>query len=257
MNSQEFAATQRIQYQNSGVTPPGSVDANFDPSIDTDWQDEVLRTGSMQDYNLTLSGGSANSSYLISGSYFRNDGVVIANSFSRGSLRINTTTTRGRVTVGENLVLTNSNQKLPREGNVFYDMPQMLPIIPVRSPNYITDLNPEGWGIGTTQAVSYAYNPVAVNSLSLGTNNYSKLVGNGYVEVKLTDWLQYRFNAGMEASFDLNRTVRRLGVWQYNAAPKPSSIDEDRSLYLSLLFEHTLNFNKKLAIIVLMGCRYQ
>jgi TonB-linked SusC/RagA family outer membrane protein len=222
------------------------VGANFNPNIDTDWQEEMLRTGNMQDYNLTLSGGSANSNYLISGSYFRNEGVVIGHAFNRGSLRINTSTTRGRVTFGENLVLTNSNTKLPREGNPFYDMPQLLPVIPVRSADYVTALNPEGWGIGTTNAVSYAYNPVAVNNLSLGTSNYAKAVGNVYADARIFEWLTYRFNTGLEVSFDLNKTVRKLGIWQYNAAPKPSSVDEERSRFLSVLFEHTLNFNKKL-----------
>jgi TonB-linked SusC/RagA family outer membrane protein len=244
MNSSEFAAMQRTQYQNSGVTPLPSVGSNFNPAINTDWQKEMLRTGNMQDYNLSMSGGSVTSSYMISGSYYKNEGVVIGNSFNRGSLRINTSTTKGRVTFGENLVLTNTNTKLPREGNAFYDMPQVLPVIPVQGSRYVNAENPEGWGIGTTDAISYAFNPVAVKNLSLGTSNYAKAVGNVYADAKLASWLTYRFNAGLEVSFDLNKTVRKLGVWQYGAAPKPSSVDEDRSRFLSLLFEHTLNFNK-------------
>ncbi|HYG18257.1 MAG TPA: SusC/RagA family TonB-linked outer membrane protein, partial [Ohtaekwangia sp.] len=244
MNSTEFAAMQRTQYQNSGQIPPPSVDTDFDPSVNTDWQDEMIRTGNVQDYNLSLSGGSATSTYLISGSYFKNEGVLIGHSFNRGSLRINSATTRGRVTFGENLVMTHSTTKTPREGNPFYDMPLMLPIIPVQDPGYINPLNPEGWGIGTTDKVTYAYNPVAVNNLTLGTSNYAKLVGNAFVDVKIFDWLNYKFNVGAEVSFDFNKTLRKVGIWQYNAAPKPSSIDEDRSRFLSLLYEHTLNFNK-------------
>jgi TonB-dependent starch-binding outer membrane protein SusC len=244
MGNQEFAATQRTMFQNSGLTPPPSVDADFDPSINTDWQDEMLRTGNLEDYNLTLSGGSKSSNYLISGSYFRNEGVLIGHSFKRGSLRLNSSTTRGRVTFGENLVLTNTNLNTPREGNPFYDMALMLPVIPVRDPSYVSTTNPEGWGIGTTDAVTYAYNPVAVNHLSLGSSNFAKLIGNAYVDVKIAEWLKYRFNAGAELSFDFNKTVRKLGIWQFNGAPKPSSIDEERARFLSLLFEHTLNFNK-------------
>jgi TonB-linked SusC/RagA family outer membrane protein len=247
MNSTDFAAMQRQQYENAGLTPPSSVGSNFDPSINTDWQEEMIQTGNLEDYNLSMSGGSSNGSYLISGSYFKNNGVLIGHSFNRGSLRLNTTTTRGRFTFGENLLITYSQQKTPREGNPFYDTPQMLPIIPVRSPDYITDLNPDGFGIGTTDAVTYAYNPVAVNKLSLGTSNYAKIVGNAYVDAKIAEWLTYRFNAGIEVSYDFNKTIRKLGIWQYNAAPKPSSIDEERSRFLSLLFEHTLNFNKTFA----------
>ncbi|HEY0743186.1 MAG TPA: SusC/RagA family TonB-linked outer membrane protein [Chryseosolibacter sp.] len=244
MDNREFAATQTTQYQNSALTPLPSVSTNFNPAVNTDWQEEMIRTGSLEDYNLTLSGGSTSSSYLISGSYFRNEGVLIGHSFRRGSLRVNTSTTRGRVTFGENMVLTNTNIKTPREGNPFYDMAIMLPVIPVQNSSYISATNPEGWGIGTVDAVTYAYNPVAVNNLSLGTSNYAKLVGNTYLDVKIADWLNYRFNVGAEVSFDFNKTLRKVGIWQFNGAPKPSSIDEDRSRFLSTLFEHTLNFNK-------------
>ncbi|HEY0656020.1 MAG TPA: TonB-dependent receptor [Chryseosolibacter sp.] len=253
MDNQEFAKTQTTLYQNSGLTPPTSVSTAFNAAINTDWQDEMIRTGSLEDYNLTLSGGSKSSSYLISGSYFRNEGVLIGHSFKRGSLRVNTTTTRGRVTFGENLVLTNSNTKTPREGNPFYDMAIMLPVIPVKAPSYTSATNPEGWGIGTVDAVTYAYNPVAVNNLSLGTSNYAKLVGNTYLDVKIADWLTYRFNVGAEVSFDYNKTLRKVGIWQFNGAPKPSSIDEERSRFLSTLFEHTLNFNKSLGSHQLNG----
>jgi TonB-dependent starch-binding outer membrane protein SusC len=242
MNASEFAAMQRTQYQNSGQTPPASVSGT--PTVDTDWQEEVIRTGSLQDYNLSLSGGSKTGTYLISGSYFTNQGALIGNSFNRGSFRVNTRSEKGRVTFGENLVLTNSNLRSPTEGNPFYDLPQMLPIIPVRGDQFITNTNPEGWGIGTTEAVTYAWNSVAVNNLSSRRANYAKLVGNGYAELKIVEGLSYKFNVGAEVSFDHLRNVRELGIWQYNGAPKPSSVDEERSRFLNLLFEHTVNFNK-------------
>jgi TonB-linked SusC/RagA family outer membrane protein len=245
MNSSQFASMQRMQYENSGQTPPSSVSG--EPSVNTDWQDQVLQTGSIQDYNLTISGGSKTGTYLISGSYFNNEGYVIGNSFNRGSLRVNTRSEKGRVTFGENILLSNSNTKNPAEGNPIYDMPQMLPIIPVQSPSYISATNPGGWGIGTyPEAVTYAFNPVAVRNLSRQKSNFAKLVGNAYINVKIFDWLNYKFNAGTEASFDYTQNLREVGVWQYNAAIYPSSINESRSRYLSLLFEHTLNFSKTL-----------
>ncbi|WP_018617723.1 TonB-dependent receptor plug domain-containing protein [Spirosoma luteum] len=131
-----FAALQRQQYQNSGQTPPASVaTGTFNPNINTNWQDQVLNTGSLQDYNLTLSGGAKTSSYLISGSYFKNDGYVIGSNFDRASLRINTKSQLGRFTVGENILLTSSNIQNPPAGiNPIYDMAGMLPVIPVQDP---------------------------------------------------------------------------------------------------------------------------
>src|SRR5690606_775233 len=152
-----------------------------------------MQTGSMQDYNVTLSGGTKTSAYLVSGSYYTNEGVLIGNSFDRASLRINTENKIGRVTFGENLLLSHSTDKQPATGNAFYDAPQMLPVIPVQSDSYITENNPGGYGIGTLDAVTYAYNPVAVNDLNPRKANYSKIVGNAFADVELFEWLHYKF----------------------------------------------------------------
>ncbi|WP_461039254.1 SusC/RagA family TonB-linked outer membrane protein [Spirosoma harenae] len=251
-----FAALQRQQYQNSGQTPPASVaTGTFNPNINTDWQDQVLHTGSLQDYNLTLSGGTKTGSYLISASYFKNDGYVIVSNFDRASLRINTKSQLGRFTVGENVVLTNSNIQNPPGGiNPIYDMAGMLPVIPVQDPRYVNASNPSGYGIGTNpDAITYAFNPVAARNLSTAKSNFAKAVGNAYLDVKLTDWLTYRANAGLEVSFDYTQNLRQLGVYQYSASPVPSSVGEDRSRYYSLLFEHTLNFNKAFGLHSING----
>ncbi|MBV6647673.1 MAG: SusC/RagA family TonB-linked outer membrane protein, partial [Cyclobacteriaceae bacterium] len=244
MNAEEFAALSRTQYQNSGLTPLSLTDVDFDPTVDTDWQEEMIQTGTMQDYNVNISGGSKNSSYLVSGSFYENEGVIKGRSFERYSLRINTESKIGRVTFGENLVLTHSINTTPERGNPFYDMPQLLPVIPVRSEDYITGTNPEGWGIGSVNAITYAWNPVAILNLSHQKNNFSKAVGNAYLDVKLADWISYKFNAGLEVSFDHLKYFREDGVWSFNAAVEPTYVQEERSTYLSKLFEHTININK-------------
>ncbi|GAB3903125.1 TonB-dependent receptor [Larkinella knui] len=242
-----FAALQRTQYQNAGQTPPSSVaTATFNPNINTDWQDQVLRTGNLQDYNLSLSGGTKTGTYLISGSYFNNAGYVRGSDFNRASLRINTRSELGRFTIGENIVLTNSNgNNIPVGINPIYDMATNLPVIPVQDPRYISAGNPGGYGIGTyPDAPTYAFNPVAARNLSTNKTNFARLVGNGFLDFKFADWLTYRFNAGLDVSFDYIQNLRLLGTYQYNAAPVPTSVSEDRSRFTSLLFEHTLNFNR-------------
>ncbi|HVG41316.1 MAG TPA: TonB-dependent receptor [Chitinophagaceae bacterium] len=248
MNAREFAAVQKQQYINSGATPLASVDAAFDPNIDTDWQDAVFRTGHVQDYTVSLSGGSNTSTYLISGSYFNNEGVVIKNNFQRGSLRLNTRTTKGRVTFGENMMLSHSVNRAPSEGNPFYDGPQMLPVIPIQS-NLLRDPsqsgdNPEGYGVGNNNAITYAWNPVAFSNLTSRISNFSRLTGNGYLDVKIFPWLSYRFNAGADVSFDNHATLRKQGRWAYVQSYVNANVFEDRSRFYSLLFENTLNFNK-------------
>ncbi|QNP52977.1 hypothetical protein H9L05_04580 [Hymenobacter qilianensis] len=69
-NASEWAALSREAYQNAGLTPLASAQ-NPENFADTDWQDEILRTGTVQDYNLNFSGGSTgenfSTNFLISG----------------------------------------------------------------------------------------------------------------------------------------------------------------------------------------------
>jgi TonB-linked SusC/RagA family outer membrane protein len=257
MNSEQFAATQRQQYENSGATPPASV-AITPPTgpgsvrhwtvTDTDWQDEITQLGTLADYNVTLSGGSEAGNYLIAGSYFTNEGVVVGNTFDRASLRLNTQGTKGRVTFGENLVLSHSWEERPLLVNPFYDMPQMLPVIPVQDESLINPgaNNLGGWGLGDPIAApNYSWNYIAMTELFNTTHKYSRLVGNAYADVKLFDWLTYRFNAGLDASFDWHQNVRTQGNWVLGQAFEPSHVYQDRQNFHSLLFENTLNFNRE------------
>ena len=248
MDNNAFADMQRTSYTNSGLTPPPSVGSNFNPSINTDWQDEILRTGKTLDLNVSASGGGDNSSYFVSASHFENKGVLIGRSFQRASLRINSEFKRGKVTIGENILLTNSNTKQPLgsfdTGNPFFDMAVMLPVIPVRGDDFINDQNPGGWGMGNVDAVTFAKNQVAVTDVLREKINFAKVVGNAFVKVDFSDWITYKFNAGIEASFDFSKGIRLDGITQFNSAQRPSFIADNRSRYTSFLMEHTLNFNK-------------
>jgi TonB-linked SusC/RagA family outer membrane protein len=239
MDNNEFAAFNRTAYENGGRTPMASVSTEFNPAINTNWQDAVMRTGSYQDYGLDFSGGNKNATYFISGNYFKNTGTIIGTSFDRISLRVNTEGTRGIFRIGENLSLTNAHED-KMEGNPFYDMVRMLPVIPLYDPN-----NPGGYGYGSDKAYTFGTNPVAINNLIQSDQYNFRIRGNAYAELRPVDWLFYKFNLGVETSFDHYKSLRKVGSWTYNQPVDPSSLYENRAQFLSMLYEHTLNFNKQ------------
>ncbi|GAB3425794.1 SusC/RagA family TonB-linked outer membrane protein [Niabella aquatica] len=247
MSGPEYAAMNKQAYQNAGYTQQASV-ANFD-GTNVNWADQLFRAGSIQDYNLSLSGGGENSKYFISGSYFKDVGTMINREFDRAALRINTEAKRGRVKVGENILISTSYGSAPFSGgafggNPFYDAFNMLPIIPVKDEAFVSDANPGGWGIGSNNARTYSRNQVAQAYITNYSYNYVKIMGNIYGEVDITKWLRYRANAGLETSFDKEKSLRGKGIWYWNQIDAPTRIDEGRSQFLSYLFEHTLNFDK-------------
>lgn len=249
MDASAYLQTVKQQYQQSGVALPTGVAAQADNiTINTDWQDAIFQTGNSQDYNLNVSGGSSAGNYFLSGSYYKNTGVLIGNSFERASMRVNTEAKKGRLTLGENLMLSASYGANPGGNiNAFYEVPQSLPIVAVQGEQYKSiQYNPAGWGMGTTEIPTYATNYAAVNALDQIRNSYAKILGNIYAEFRVTDWLTYRFNMGVEASFDHNRELRDTGIWRYTNQPAATSISEGRTQFTNFLMEHTLNFNKTL-----------
>lgn len=56
---------------------------------DTDWQDVITRTGKVNDVQISASGGTDNVSYMISGGYFDQEGIVPTSGYNRFSFRAN------------------------------------------------------------------------------------------------------------------------------------------------------------------------
>ena len=248
MSGPEYVAMNKAAYEAAGYALQPAV-ANYN-GTNTNWADEALRTGSVQDYNVTLSGGNAGANYLFSGSYFKDVGTLIARDFERAALRMNSEATRGRFKFGENLMFSNSLRRAPYEnnfevGNPWYDIWNSLPIIPVQDPALVSVANPGGWGYGSPEARSFSRNPVAIADITSVKTSFFKILGNAYMDFRFTNWLNYRFNAGLETSFDRAQSLRKDGPWYWNQSPKPSEVGETRTQFLSYLFDHTLNFNKK------------
>lgn len=102
MHARDYVITNTNAYNAAGYPLQPAV-VNYDGTVNTDWSDELLRTGFVQDVNATLSGGSETSTYAISAGYFKDQGTLIDRDFDRMSLRINTSTDIGKFTFGENL----------------------------------------------------------------------------------------------------------------------------------------------------------
>src|SRR5690554_5793275 len=94
-----------LAFANAGRQPANHFDGN------TDWQEEVFKTGIVQDHNISFSGGNSGSRYFISGNYQHNSGTTIGTQSERFTLRSNTSATRDfgdNVTfrIGENITLS-------------------------------------------------------------------------------------------------------------------------------------------------------
>ncbi|GAA4036995.1 TonB-dependent receptor [Hymenobacter glaciei] len=235
-NAAQWAAVNNQAYDNAGQ-PRQPYAANL-PGIDTDWQKEFFKQGSVQDYNLGFSGGGPNSNYNVSGGYFKQDGTVQGPKFDRYSMRVNTGFNRGRFKIGENLLLTRTNQTR-LNGLPFIDIVRMLPVIGVYD-----NTTPGGFGIGNNNAITFGTNPIALQSLLNDTGVSSRLQGNVYGEVSIFDFLRYRLNLATEYHGFHDQQKRQFGVWRRNDPTTPSAFGETQGTEVFGMAENTLTFDK-------------
>ncbi len=90
-----LGASQLLELQQEAVTNAGENPDGFGlikgvtDAVNTNWQDEVLRTGIMQQYQLSAAGGDENTTFYISGNFREEEGVQLNNKFQRYGFTLN------------------------------------------------------------------------------------------------------------------------------------------------------------------------
>lgn len=157
----------------------------------TDWQRAIFRTAPIQNYQLSVSGGSERSRYLLSGNYFDQQGIILNSGYKRYSLRTSLDTdiggsgTNAKVKVGTNLNLTFARRSIigssgdgygGNGGSIVRYALFRTPAIPVYDPTTgdYTDLpaRPDLYGDG--------YNPVGLANKTDNKENQYRAFGNLY-----------------------------------------------------------------------------
>ena len=157
---------------------------------DTDWLDEISRTGFSQNYDLSLSNATDKYSALFSLGYKKNEGILKYTSFENISARMNTTYNINKIlSVGENFTVTWSRQvdSAPMENAL-----KMAPIVPVYEIDGKTFAGPVG-------SMSDRQNPLREMYQNKDNHlDYWRLFGNAYVELKPIKGLVLRSSFGID-----------------------------------------------------------
>lgn len=82
--------TAPVPYSQSLIDLYKTTPANNLTVFNTDWKDLIFQnTGIMQNHNLIITGGSDKASFLVSGTYLNQQGLIVNNSFKKYDLRMN------------------------------------------------------------------------------------------------------------------------------------------------------------------------
>jgi len=241
---------------------------------DTNWQDELFTTGISKNFQTSVSGGSEDIQYLISGGYFGIDGIVVEDhdQYQRFNFRSNiNANVSDRFKVGTNLQISYAKQdKLSSSG----DAPGIIrhallrpPVLSVykdiNDPTYsasnpYTDLpfytGPDnGW----SKNYEYTSNPIAIVHFTDDKRNTYQTFGNLYGEYAFLGdkSLKFRSNLGVDISFNHNKNfaanfgdadISDTGNQYYGMGRnnRPNNLDENRGQNMTFTFSNTLNYIK-------------
>ncbi|MBS0030876.1 SusC/RagA family TonB-linked outer membrane protein [Chitinophaga sp. 22321] len=226
----------------------------------TNWQDAIYRTALIQQYQLTMSGGSETSRFSVSGNYNKQDGIVDVTGYSRYGARVKSETTKGILKVGETVLLSREKWiRMPggwggQGGNAVGSAAKMIPVFKVY------DSTALGGYAGATGPVVNVANPVAQLHLEDISYEVTSILANAFAEVSILPSLKYKFNLGYTSSFgNTDDYARRYNVGSLFSHPT-NDLSQSKDRNQLVLVENTLNFTKdfgKHSIQALAGYSYQ
>ncbi len=240
MNLREYAQMRNEFHALAGGNSP---DEFLDPSIlgkGTDWQDELFNSADMQKHQLSVSGGSNNTTYYMSGEYLKQAGVATGSGFRRYGVRVNLENKpKDWVTIGANLSFNQTKEKLTTSSEgVIADALQITPQIPVKNLN-------GDWGGGDDINGANQFtpvNPLAIASLRTNESRRRQFWGGLNVAFKLAKGLTLRttFNTDINYSNSLffNPTYR-IGWAQNTSASLSNNVSMSTYWNWNQLLEYT------------------
>lgn len=223
MNSDQWGQAFWSANKNAGITNPShplfgngenpqrvefaNGNPNYPTSAGTDWQDAIYRTAWTNNLTASISNSSERGSFLFSGNYINQDGVMDYTYYRRYSARINSHYDFNKyLTVGENLMVANYNYLGSAynddKGVPFLAMSQN-PALPIRgldgSFSNPKDLMNSDLGNPVKQLYDGRNN----------SNNSWRIFGNAFIEVKPIEGLSLKSNFGIDHTQYFNKFLNR------------------------------------------------
>jgi TonB-linked SusC/RagA family outer membrane protein len=201
LNGEQYNQVYTEYYRQLGLNK------TFSSPYNTDWVDEVTRTGISQQLDLSMAAGSDKAQYFISGSYTSQPSYIINNDYERYTGRINFNYDASKsVTVGVNMSLSYTNNSAINAPSIYRNALIKAPNLPVKDENgnYVYDKGSNPYG-------SMDINPVADAVLNTNRLESTEGIGNIFLQYKPVASLTLRseFGAELNNSEAYTRRVKR------------------------------------------------
>ncbi|GGH20193.1 TonB-dependent receptor [Sphingobacterium alkalisoli] len=220
-----------------------------------DWQDEMFKNASLQNYNLSLSGGHQQTNYMISGSFFDQGGALINSGLKRLQGRFNIdhqVSDRLKVGLNTNYSALKTHGRIVSEPGTSgsassYLLYSIWGYRPIAGGDF--DLLDSFLDPDVDEANDFRVNPLISTKNEFIEAHNKNLATNAYATYKITDELTFKASGGFTSrvirddSFFNSQTSRGTPLLPTNTRGVHGSINYTETN--SWLSENTLRFNKQ------------
>jgi len=248
-NSKQYQQIASAAEANAGLSiAPGNDPTNplYIKNVDTDWQDEVYRTGVVENHALTFAGGAENLGYSLNVDYFKNTSYLrTPQDYTRLSTTLNLNGKKGKFKYGSKLGFTQSdkenfNEYLPGQSAVG-QLLLAIPTMPVYDPNRLGGF---GGSDNLTQR-AITLNVIGFNNLMENTNKRNRFIGNIWGEMEILKGLKYKINASadrLDWHTRLFNPPSDLG-WYYITTNDEAALDVTSGSQTRTILDNLLTYN--------------
>ena len=254
LNASEYAALNNDMMTNAGYSTNPEWGTPSSLGKGTDWVDELLRTGYMQNYTLSYSGGNDKAHYYVSGGLLDQSGIVKSVSYRRFTFQENSDAQVLSWLKFSNNITVSADKK--EQGS--YDLGNTYKALPIYS---VKDSNGDWTGPeGNSLWYGSTKNPIGPTETDKQKTNGYNFLGNLTAEITFTKWLKFRSTFGIDAKFWFADNYTPKYAWKPIATEESSRYKSDNKSFTYLwdnyfLFDYT--FAKKHRVGLMAGTSAQ
>ncbi|WP_420401844.1 SusC/RagA family TonB-linked outer membrane protein [Flagellimonas sp.] len=208
-----------------------------------DWQDLVFKNGFVQNHNLSISGGNEKATYFISGGYLDQEGIELSQGFERYSFKANSEIKSGRFTIGESLLISQTDRIIQDEGARFSGNRS------ARNAPYFQPFGDGQFGYNLVNGSTVGPGGSATNFLFINDRRLTsvdvrnrKVLGNFYAELEIANGLRARTSLGIDYNVGRGEFLQRAA--DFGGGARQSLLVSSRPVELTLTSSATLQYDK-------------
>lgn len=255
LNAAQYAELSNDMMVNSGRNPNPEWANPSELGAGTDWMDELLRTGVMQNYTVSYSGGNEKSHYYVSGGFLDRSGIVKSVNYRRFTFQSNSDAQVLKWLKFSNNITFSADTKKSGSYNIG-DALKALPIYPVK--------NEDGsWSgpDGNSEWYGSTRNPIGPTELNKSQTDGYNFLANLTAELTFTKWLKFKSTFGYDAKFWFIDNFTPKYNWKPTPTEETSRYKSDNKSFTYLwdnyfLFDHTFAEKHRVGLMAGMSAQW-